>query len=406
MKLLFVSTWFPYPLDTGASIRVNYLLRALSRRHRVDLAAFMPNPQAEDFLPELRALCGQVAVVRRSPFWRDPRKKFSAHLSRVPRDVIAGYSPEMSAAVERLVDGTAYDAVICSVVTAAPYALQVTGIPRILEEHNFLSAWMEERYWSQPTLPKRMAGWITWQKCLHYERGLFPQFDAVTMVSERDKTAVETAIPACAGQVHLSPNGVDIERNRPDLAPPAPNTLVFNGALSYYANMEAVQFFLTDIFPQIQAEQPGVNLKITGRTEGLDLTSLPLNGQVTLTGFLDDIRPTVAQSWACVVPLRTGGGTRLKILEAMALGTPVIATSKGAEGLDVCPEENILIADDAEAFASQTVRLLRSPDLRDRLARSARALVEAKYSWSEISQSFCDLVEEVGSRRRPASSAV
>jgi glycosyltransferase involved in cell wall biosynthesis len=301
----------------------------------------------------------------------------------------------MLAAVNRISSDKNYDVVISSTTFTAPYALRLSKIPRILEEHNFQTSWMKERYHSQNSFLKKSAGWITWQKCLRYERWLYSQFQACIMVSEHDKTAVEATFPFYAGRVSIIPNGVDLIQNHPGISSPVPGTLVFNGGLGYYANLDAMRFFLADIFPRILSHHPGVKIQITGRTDSLDLSQLQLNKNVFFTGFLDDIRPTVASSWACVVPLRIGSGTRLKILEAMALGTPVISTSKGAEGLDICPGENILIADHPEEFANQVLRLLCDPDLREKLARNARVLVEEKYGWEGISESFCRLVEKI-----------
>jgi polysaccharide biosynthesis protein PslH len=399
LKLLFISTWFPSPLDTGARIRVHYLLKTLAHNHSVDFIGFMPDLESEFFLPELRDWCSRVEVVRRSPFWQDPSKKYSGHFSLVPRDVLTTFSPEMAEITRRILQAFQHDVVICSIENVAPYALPNNGTPMILEEHNFMSSWMEERFRTQTSLLKKLAGWITWQKCRRYERWLFPQFDACSMVSDKDCQAVRAAIPACKGRVHMIPNGVDVEYHQPGLLPPVQDTLVFNGPLSYYANADAVQFFLSEIMPLIQKHRPDVHLSVTGRTDGVNLNELPLDHHVKVTGFLDDVRPAIAQSWACIVPLRIGGGSRLKILQAMALGTPVVSTSKGAEGLDVTNEREILIADEPDTFANQTLRLLEDLDLRARLARNGRTLVEAKYSWVEIGKSFSTFVEEVASER-------
>lgn len=393
MQILFVATWFPYPVDNGSRIRVHHLLRALAERHEVHLLAFMP-PEAGQYVQDLRAWCPHVAVVERPMFWRDRRKALLGYFSPQPRDVVAGYSPEMADLVKQSARHHRFDAVVASVVDVAPYALLVPDTPHILEEHNFMTRWMEEQYQAQRGPAKRALRRMTWQKCRHYERQLYPQFDACTMVSEQDRRAVLSAIPGYTGRVEVIPNGVDLERNRPGLAEPEPDRLAFNGALTYYANADAMRFFAGEILPLIHRQRPGVRVKITGRTDGVDLSWLPADGSVALTGYLEDVRPAVAGSWACVVPLRSGGGTRLKILEAMALGTPVVATPKGAEGLDVTPEEDILIGERPGEFADQVVRLLADQELRRRLAENGRRLVEAKYGWQEIGRRFCELVEE------------
>ena len=193
--------------------------------------------------------------------------------------------------------------------------------------------------------------------------------------------------------LEVVPNGVDCDHNRPGLAQPQPIRLVYNGSLTYSANYDAMRWFLAEVYPRIKAQVPGVSLTITGSTRGVDLAGLALDDTVRLTGFVDDVRIPVAEAGVCVVPIRQGGGTRLKILEAMALGTPVVATSKGAEGLDAVDGEHLLLADDPEAFARRTVELLGNPALRHDLAANARRLVEDRYDWAAIGQRFVDLVE-------------
>jgi glycosyltransferase involved in cell wall biosynthesis len=217
------------------------------------------------------------------------------------------------------------------------------------------------------------------------------------MVSEQDRRTSLRTLPGYRGRVEVVPNGVDCQHNRPGLVKPAPNTLVFNGALTYSANYDAMRYFLNEIYPLIQQQEPDVSLTITGSTSRVNLSDLRSDESVHLSGYVDDVRPLVAGAWACVIPIRQGGGTRLKILEAMALGTPVVATSKGAEGLDVTPSRDILIADEPAEFAVQVVRLLHDPALREQMATNARRLVEQRYDWAQIGQCFVDLIEDVAS---------
>ena len=173
------------------------------------------------------------------------------------------------------------------------------------------------------------------------------------------------------------------------------NSLIFTGAMTYGANYEAMEFFLQDVYPLVKARQPGVTLRITGSTQGVPLRRLPLDESVLLTGYVDDVRPLIWDSAVCVAPLRVGGGTRLKILEAMALGRPVVATSKGAEGLEVTHGYDILIADDPATFADCILRLLADPSLRERLAQAARQTVEEKYDWRIIGRRLDALLRDV-----------
>ena len=171
------------------------------------------------------------------------------------------------------------------------------------------------------------------------------------------------------------------------------DTLIYSGALTYHANFDAVNYFLHDIFPLIQKECPDARLYITGSLEGVPLDQLPENDAVAFTGYLDDIRPAIARSWISIVPLRVGGGTRLKILEAMALGTPVVATSKGAEGLELIPDHDIVLADTPATFAESVLSLLNDPARRLQLSAHGRRIVSTKYTWQKIGQQFIEFVE-------------
>jgi glycosyltransferase involved in cell wall biosynthesis len=306
----------------------------------------------------------------------------------------------MTQAVRSILTSQPFDVVIASTQVMAAYALQAPQpVTRVIEEHNSMTRWMEERYREQDSPVQRLRCWLSWRKTAHHEARLFGQFQLCTMVSDQDRQTTLCNMSGYRGRVEVVPNGVDCQHHRPGLAQPRPGTLVYNGALTYGANQDAMWYFLTEIFPGIRQQHPEARLTITGSTSGVDLSALALNNSVQLTGYVDDVRVPVAEASVCVIPIRQGGGTRLKILEAMALGTPVVSTSKGAEGLYVTPGKDILIADKPIGFASEVVRLLQDCALRQRLAENARRLVEEHYDWSEIGRRFVDLVEEIAGQR-------
>ena len=221
------------------------------------------------------------------------------------------------------------------------------------------------------------------------------------MVSENDRRELLKYAPTLSpAQVSLLPNGVDVSNYDIGDVEPQKNTLIYNGAITYNANYDAVQFFLREILPIIQSEIPQVKVKITGKTTGVDLDSLPLNENVIFTGYVSDIRPVIKSSTVCIVPLQVGGGTRLKILEALALGTPVVTTSKGAEGLDMQPGRDLLVADSPADFARAVVRVVNEPELRDQLRVNGRKAVEAYDSYNIAENLHKLLLEKLEKRQK------
>jgi glycosyltransferase involved in cell wall biosynthesis len=402
MKILFLSSWFPYPPDNGSRIRVFNLIRQLARVHDVKLLAFSQSGVVcDERIGEMRRYCAGVDVVPRTPFRPNSLRSLVGFFSARPRSFVDTYSHRMAALVEAAARER-FDVVLVSEIDAAPYAMAIAGTPRILEDLELTV--VREKFETQKRLDRRLRYGLTWWKTRRFTARLLRQFDGCTVVSEGEREDVRRIAPAGCPVV-VVPNGVAVADYVGDFGPPQRDTLVFPGALTYDANFDAMAFFLEEIFPLIRAQLPEATLRITGTTEGVPTDQLPLGEGVTLTGYLEDVRPTVAHSWACVVPLRHGAGTRLKILEAMALGTPVVATSKGAEGLAVTPGEDILIADDPADFAARVVALLGSPALRDRIRRSGRRLVRERYDWDVIGRRVRRLIDDTIARAGGGATA-
>jgi glycosyltransferase involved in cell wall biosynthesis len=399
MRILYVSTWFPYPANNGAKIRSYHLLRALGARHEVSLLSFafdMPQPVNR---AALTAFCAKVEPVYCNPFQRQAARSVLRFLSTDP--IVTQPLPEVTVAADRLYQQTTFDAVIASIEVTAAYALQApASTVKVLEEHNSLTRWMRERYEQQTSLLQRLRCWVSWQKTRAYETKLFPRFDLCTMVSLQDQQESLNLLRGRSTPVAMIPNGVDCELNRPGSAATRPNTLIYNGAITYRANYDAVQYFLSEVYPRVRQQCPHTSLTITGSTEGVDRSGLVMDESVHFSGYVDDIRPVVGSHTICVAPLREGGGTRLKILEAMALGVPVVSTTKGAEGLDVVAGEHLLIADEPQTFAAAVIGLLINEELRGKLAVNARRRVAERYDWKNIGQQFVARVEDAVQRKR------
>ncbi len=387
MHLLFLSRWYPWPPDNGSRLRIYHLLRALAGQHQVHLIAFTEEPIEAERRAALEALGMRVETVAYRPFqpgsWRAVRAFFGPR----PRSVVDTFSPEMAQRVQAAVATQRFDLVIASEIDMAPYAQVVPGVPRLLEELEL--AKLRDRGDAGRGPVRAVRAQLTWAKLRRYVRHLLADFAACTAVSDEERALIEPLASGCP--VSVIPNGVSLPGPDAVLPPPVPDTLIYTGALSYDANFEAVDFFLREIWPRIRAERPQATFAVTGRADPALIARLPEHPGVIFTGYLPDVRSAVAGSWLSAVALKQGGGTRLKVLESLALGTPVVATRKGAEGLQLTPGRDVLLADDPEAFAQACLRLLRDPALRADLSACGRQAV-TRYDWGGIGQQLLDLV--------------
>jgi sugar transferase (PEP-CTERM/EpsH1 system associated) len=396
MKILFLSTWFPYPPNQGSKTRAFHLLKALARRHSVAVVSFEDAPLKPEWRRAVEEMCPRVEVVREKPFARPRLRSWLGWFSPTPSAVVAGYSRQMSETVRAVAGGWNPDVVIAMTFAAAPYALEVEGVRRVVDVDNLLALMLREEYLGTAGPLRRARRYLAYRKLRRYERMLFSQFDLCLVTSALDCGRIREYIPLRDSQISLVPNGVDLEYFAPNGQSPDGDSLVFTGSLAYDPNRDAMEYFLEEIFPEIRRTRPSAHLTVTGAAGGAPLRPELRQDSVRFTGYLDDVRPVVRGSAASVAPLRKGAGTRLKILESMALGTPVVSTSKGAEGLRVEPGVHLLMADHASEFASQTTHLLTDPGLRASLAENARRLVTHEYAWDSIGGQFEQAVAGLG----------
>lgn len=403
MRILALSTWWPEPADNGSRMRIMQLLRQLAARHELHLIAFTQDPPAETRRDELSALCASVAAIER------PRGqiRFVDRLASLavsePASVRVTWSREMAQAVAAAGARLRPDVVVAFQIDMAPYARLLEGAPRILEELEV--SFLLEHYRQHRDPRRRLRYLLTALQHRRYVSSLLRAFAAVTVVSRHEAELVGRLARGRSPEVAIIPNGADVEGCRAYRYDPEPDTMIYPGALSYDANLDAARHFLGAIMPLILRERPAARLRITGRSTPEQRAALPPSPGVEHTGYVDDVRALIARSAVEVVPLRQGGGTRLKILEALALGTPVVSTAKGAEGLDLVGGRDLVIADSPEEFAAATVELLARPELRARLSAVGRLAVAAQYDWRAIGGRLVALVEAVASEREPAYAA-
>jgi glycosyltransferase involved in cell wall biosynthesis len=396
MRVLFLSWWWPYPADNGSKIRIYNLLRNLASAHEVYLLSFADAGEAtEERIAHLRTFCAQVEVVPRPFYNPGGLKAMAGYLSRWPRYLLDVYSDRMAERVQAF--ASSVDVIIASELQTVRYLDLAPSLPAVFEGAEVTGF---EDVVAQATSPlQRFRTQLTLRKMRNTVRRLMERGIAISVVSQSEQDYLRELAPADA-RIAVIPNGVDTNANGPGQDTPTPNTLIYPGAVTYDANYDAVSYFIQDVLPLVQQQITDARFTVTGGTGNVDVRDLAAQPGVTFAGYLPDVAPAIRASWAVVVPLRLGGGTRLKILEAMALGVPVISTRKGAEGLDVRDGENILLADQSEALAQAVIHLLNDAALRTRIACNARTLVEREYDWQKIAGRLDDLIQQVAGKRQ------
>jgi len=390
MKVLILSTWFPYPQNQGSKIRAYHLIRALARDHELALISFEDQPIQDEWLEHISRFCQLIKILPEKPFIYPKIKKLIGFLSPYPATVFAGYNKNMESLVLQTAQEWKPDIVFAFTFVTAPYALKLNGVKRIVDIDNLLAVMLKEDIQFAKNLFQKFRRLLAFKKMSNYEDKVYLPFDRCLVVSKLDIQRVQNYTKIQANQLIKVPNGVDLDVNHPSSLAKVEDQLIYNGALTYFPNFDAMNYFMNEIFPIILRSKPNVKVIITGKTEGVNISIFPFKEHIKFTGYVDDIRPLVSSSQICVVPLRQGAGTRLKILEAMALGTAVVSTSKGAEGLEVMDQDNVILANTPEAFANAVIFLLNNPKARSNLEQNALEIVRNEYDWEKIENKFAD----------------
>jgi glycosyltransferase involved in cell wall biosynthesis len=394
-KLVFVSPRFLFPTDSGGKIRTTQILRGL-KGGRFEVELLMPSTaeEREQFRPEIEQACDMFRTWRASRRTRvfSTIRRASYLLHRFPVSVASDNDArgrrEVRDAIAQSPDVIVFDFPHSAVL--AP--VELTG-PSVLFTHN-IEAEIFKRHVIVARNPLARAIWgDQYRKMLKFERQTLRRFTRVVAVSERDREffANEFGIETS----RAIPTGVDTEFFRYE-APADDKQVVFCGSMDWMANVDGIEFFHDKVWPEICGRVPGARMKVVGRTppESLVRRIAAISPDWQFTGFVDDVRDHVAGAAAFVIPLRVGGGTRIKAFEAMAMGTPVVSTSIGIEGLPVEDGTHYLNADSQTEMAARVTELLQNPELRNRLSRSARELVESRFGFRNAAAVFEEICLE------------
>ena len=394
MKILFLSPTVPFPLTDGGRIRVYNLLKQIAQQSDVTLLALETQTTDADGVAELQQLGITVHLVPNAPTL--PRVSFGtlvkAFLKRQPITVARYDIPDYRQKLTELISSQNFDLVHYEMFHIAQFHTE-TDLPGVLSQQNVDSA-IWRRLCSETTNPfYKFAYWTQQLAFQRYERVLSPKFDAVTCTSEIDAAVFQQH---CANDaIEIIPNGVDVTHYQPDFSAEAPAHLIYIGSMDWYPNEDAVAFFADEVLPRIQEKVPDVAFSIVGGNPSARVQKLTEREGIVVTGRVPEIKPYFAETTVFVVPLRIGSGTRLKILEALAMGKAIVSTTVGAEGLDLKDGEEIFIADEPTAFADAVIKLITDSELRRRIGENGRARVEQDYDWRSIGAKLHDVYTKI-----------
>ncbi|HEV2382526.1 MAG TPA: glycosyltransferase [Terriglobia bacterium] len=390
MRLLWFSHFVPYPPKGGAHQRSYHLLRHASKSYETTLVGFNLHGytpgQLSECEGELRKYCSRVEFWQMPIEWKGARWRARLILSpfeRAPYGCTCFWSPELDAKWKDTLQRHQGTLVHFDSIDLALFAGRAAGFRKVLNHHNCESAMAERRAKKEPNPLKRIYLRSQARKLALLEREVCPRFNVNLAVSEVDMQVLHRQSPEA--HFHVVENGTDTGYFAPGMAEEEPDSLIFASSFYWYPNISALQLFVREIWPLVKRQRSGVRLYVAGMKPSDSLVRwLKQDPDITVVASPPDIRPWIARAAVFVCPMVDGGGTKVKLLDAMAMGKAIVSTSVGCEGLEVTHGDNILIADTPEEFASTISQALESRALRERLGAAGRGLVERNYSWEVV----------------------
>ena len=385
LRLLWVKAGRLIPVDTGGKLRSYHLARELALRHDLTMLTYYDGPRDPVYESDMgREFPGAVTIRYGSSFGgrlATGLRYLATIASPAPFAVTKFTASPVRTRIAEWARQRRFDAMICDFLSASRNFEHPAPVPTILFQHNVESSLWDRQARHAPNLVLRAVYGLEALKMRRYERETVETFRHIVAVSDHDRNSMMAM--GDAGRITVVPTGVDGRRFREAAsAEPTDPVVLFLGSMDWEPNIDGVEWMVREIWPRVRAAVPNAAFRIVGRTPDARITRLA-GDSVEVTGSVPSVEPWLAGATAFVVPLRIGGGTRLKIFEAMSAGRAIVSTTIGAEGLPVEHDRNILLADDAPTFADAVIRVLTDADLRRRLGSSALSLA-AEHDWSSV----------------------
>ena len=397
VKILWVKAGGLVPLDLGGKIRSFQIMKALSRKHAITFLTYYQQ-HTHDQHKELENLFDRVIClplsIPDSGTLRD-RLRYAKNLFTWSPYALNKYKDRNVARhLKNLVLIETYDVLIADFCVGGVNFPWKTGRTKILFTHNAEAEIWRQQYENANSLPWKLVAWREWKTMRRQETAYARRADHIFTVSQHDKEYFSRFLDT--EKITAIPTGVDTEYFHPSGERENSNSIVFTGAMDWKPNEDAVLYFSAEILPRLASQIPDLTFWIVGRNPSERVKALgTANSRIRVTGRVDDVRPYVQRAAVCVVPLRIGSGTRMKIFEAMACGKPVVSTSIGAQGLPVTNGYDIELADEPAPFADRVAELCANPAKRSELGRQARDLVSQHYGWQTVGDQIGNLLEQI-----------
>lgn len=382
MRILCLASRLPYPPDRGDRLRAFNFIRRLSQEHELTLVSFIAEESEREHLSLLQSYCRDLHVVQMSRL-RSTVSVLGNVWRPAPLQALYYRSTVMKQLIDDILSTRSFDAVYVHLFRMAPYIAGRMDLYRIVDLTDVVSQEIKR------SLPYRGFIWrsiyaLERPRIERYERWVARTFEETWLISEADRQVLATACPTA--NIQVIRNGVNTDRLHPMGQAPKPNSLIFVGHMSVFHNVDAAIHLVQDILPQIQQHIPDCTLKIVGADPASQIQQLADHPSVTVTGYVPDLNAALNQATVFVAPLRFAAGVQNKVLEAMATARPVVTSSVVNAGLGARSGQEVLVADDAQTTAQQTIRLLQNRRLQTEIGQAALRFVQQTYSWNQVAE--------------------
>ncbi len=405
-RILFIVHRIPFPPNKGDKIRSFNELKYLSQQHSVDLLCLVDEPEDHKYFSELEKLCDRVAAFSLNPH----SAKIRGALALLTGGALSSryfYLQEMQSRFDDWVQTKSYDAILCFSSSMAEYIfesrvlskLKVMGKPQLIMDFCDVDSAKWRQYSVDSKFPLSWVYNLEFKRLMEYEQRVQNHFDKTVLVSCREAEYFRTHYQNCSS-LSVILNGVDHDYFSPTKINRGPKSflinegpkIVFTGAMDYPVNIKGVSWFVREIWPYLQNQFPAIHLYIVGSNPSKEIRDMGVVDNITVTGFVPDIREYYALADICIAPLHQGRGLQNKVLEAMSMATPVVATNRANAGVQGVPGEHLMIADTSEDYVDAISWLLRNSEDAEKMGRAARSFVVSRFDWQSNMSAFEELL--------------